>query len=624
VRRRVILVAVLALLSSLLISISSPIAQAATGETDSSVTFNGSNNVLSVTNSAFGYRSAFTIQGWIRPTDVNCANSCTIFSHDADYIVSIVSGTYQLWQYYNYNQLYGQQNTGVVPRLNEWQHVAYTYSSGAQKFYLNGQLVWSNTIAGWSSNPSYWENYPFKLGYHYGTSYFSGQIDEVRLYSTTRTESEIAADMHRWGPGNTSGLIAYYDMNDISGSTVANKVTGATSATTLTMSGTMTQSAVESTSIASNFKTVTFPRTYLTSQGGYTIPLEVSSLEALVVGGGGGGGADGGGGGGGGGVYQNSSLSVSPNTVYEIDIGTGGKAGVGYLGGSGFCNGNWGTTVVGCSGGTGTISKFGSVTASGGGGGGGIEANGLNDSDSGATVRGGGGGAGGQNSRVGVTTGGTGAFTGGGTVDGSGNSGGGGASSSASGSAGSTSAGGNGATGVTANLNSTIYGSGGAGGNFNTSTLATGGSGASDGGTTIVAPTSAVANRGGGGAGGGNGSGSVARAMGTSGAAGVIILKWALRGTASVTISSTPVFRTTTTLTATTNTASKVTFLANNKRIPGCISRTTSANVATCNWKPSTRGTIVIALIVTPIDSNYALTRVDASTVFTTRRIGAR
>ncbi len=623
-KRRVAIGAVIALLIPLFAIISSPMAQAAPGDTDSSVTFDGSSNVLSVTDNAFVYRSAFTIQGWIRPTEVNCANSCTIFSHDADYIISIVSGTFQLWQYYNVNQITSQLNTGVVPRLNEWQHVAYTYSSGAQKFYLNGQLVWSNTIAGWSSNPTFWSNYPFKLGYHYSSSYFYGQMDEVRLYSTTRTESEIAADMHRWGPANTSGLIAYYDMNDISGSTVANKASGATSATTLTMSGTLTQSTIESSSIASGFNTVTFPRSYLTSNGGYKIPLGVSSIQALVVGGGGGGGADGGGGGGGGGVYQSSSLTVTPDTFYEVDIGTGGRAGVGYTGGSGFCNGTWSTTAIGCSGGTGSTSKFGTVTASGGGGGGGIEANGSADSDSGATARGGGGGAGGQNSRVGVATGGVGAFTGGGTVDASGNSGGGGASGAANGSNGSTSSGGNGATGISATLNSTVYGSGGAGGNFNTSTLATGGSGASDGGTTVVAPTAAAVNRGGGGAGGGNGSGSLARAMGTSGAAGIIILKWALRTSASLTFSTTPTFRTSTTLTATTNTASRVTFLANNKRIPGCISRATSGNVATCTWKPSTRGNIVIALQITPTDSNYSSSRVEIAPVFANKRSGNR
>jgi len=615
------LAALIALGSQFIFVVQAPIASAAVGDTDTAITFNGSSNYLSKTDSAFGYRSAFTVQGWIRPTEVSCANNCTIFSHDADYIISIVAGKFQLWQYYNYNNITSQLDTGIQAKINEWQHIAYTYSSGVQKIYLNGQLVWQNTIAGWSSNPTYWGNYPFKLGYHYSSSYFYGQMDEIRLYSTTRTESEIAADMHRWGPANASGLVAYYDMNDFSGSTISNKLSGSTSSTTLSMTGPLTSYAIESTTTSSGFTTTTFNRSYMTSSGGFKTPSGVSDLYALVAGGGGGGGFDAGGGGGGGGVYQNSALSITGNTFYEVVVGVGGKGSTGYTGGAGYCNGSWNGSVIGCSGGTGGTSKFGNVLASGGGGGGGIEANGLADSDASANTRGGGGGAGGQNSRSGLSTGGVGAFTGGGTVDATNNFGGGGASGTANGSNGTNSAAGNGATGTTATINSLVYGSGGAGGNYLNANLATGGSGAGNGGTSSVAATNPVANRGGGGAGGGNGGVS---AVGTAGAFGVIILKWALKGTAELAISGTPIYRVATTLTATTNTASKLTFYANNIKIAGCVRIATSANSATCRWKPSQNSRTTLSVLVNPIDSNYSSTTIYLSPVFPSKRIAPR
>lgn len=598
-------------------------AHGAVGDTDSSLTFNGSTHLLSVTDSSFGYRSSFTIQGWIRPTDVACVNGCTVFSHDADYVMKIISGTFRFWQYYNYNQITAELDTGISAKVNEWQHVAYTYSSGTQKFYLNGQLVWQNVISGWSSNPTYWSNFPFKLGFHYGSSYFSGQMDEVRLYSTTRTESQITSDLYTWGPSNASGLVAYYDMNDVTGTTVENKITGAASATTLTMTGTLSVAAIESSTTVNGVTTVEFPRSYLTANGGYKLPAGAQQLQIMIVGGGGGGGFDGGGGGGGGGVYQNSALTVTENSFYEVDVGVGGKGTTGYLGGAGYCNGLWSNAAIGCSGGTGGTTKFGTITASGGGGGGGIEANGSADSNSGATVRGGGGGAGGQNSLSGVSTPGVGAFSGGSTTDGTGNSGGGGASGVAAGSNGNTSAAGNGAAGTTSAINSFVYGSGGAGGNFSTSTLATGGPGAANGGTTAVAPTNPIVNRGGGGAGGGNG-GVTNGAKGTAGAFGVVIIKWTPQTGVSLTYSGTPTFRSLTTLTATVNTASKVTFFANNKKIPGCISRSTTANSATCNWKPSTRGSITISVQVTPVDTNFASLRQNLNTFLALSRSGSR
>lgn len=60
----------------------------------------------------------------------------------------------------------------------------------------------------------------------------------------------------------------------------------------------------------------------------WTVPYYATSVRVLLVGGGAAGQADGGGGGGGGAGYHNSSISVTPGTVANIDVGTGGTAGV--------------------------------------------------------------------------------------------------------------------------------------------------------------------------------------------------------------------------------------------------------------------------------------------------------
>jgi hypothetical protein len=65
----------------------------------------------------------------------------------------------------------------------------------------------------------------------------------------------------------------------------------------------------------------------------YTIPANVYNIEYLVVAGGGGGGLSGGGvgngGGGGGGTVRSGSLTVIPNTQYEIQVGAGGRGAFG-------------------------------------------------------------------------------------------------------------------------------------------------------------------------------------------------------------------------------------------------------------------------------------------------------
>lgn len=68
---------------------------------------------------------------------------------------------------------------------------------------------------------------------------------------------------------------------------------------------------------------------------------------------------------------------------------------------------------------------------------------------------------------------------------------------------------------------------------------------------------------------------------------------------------STASYRTSININANLDIASKVTFLANGKRIPGCINvRTTGSTpniIATCNWKPNRRGVINVTATAVPI-----------------------
>ncbi|MFK5971063.1 MAG: hypothetical protein QM487_13225 [Candidatus Marithrix sp.] len=43
------------------------------------------------------------------------------------------------------------------------------------------------------------------------TNYFSGEIDEVRIWSVARSQAEIQASMNSTLTGSESGLAAYYN-----------------------------------------------------------------------------------------------------------------------------------------------------------------------------------------------------------------------------------------------------------------------------------------------------------------------------------------------------------------------------------------------------------------------------
>lgn len=564
-------------------------------------------------------RSNFSVEAWINPSDSLTSTYGDIFIKQDSFIfrlnnlkpeVGLQTGG---WAYFT---------SAVALRTNEWQHIAFTKSSSTLKILVNGFLIYQTNSAGASvlSQSSYvgiganpWN------GANQTTpqsEFFAGGIDEVRVWSGARTDAEIANNMDTKLAGSTSNLLGYWDFNgNGSSSTLYDRTTNGNN---MTIYGSPSFPDVKTVVTSSGYSTVTFTRTYLNANGAFKIPTGVTSINLLVVGGGGGGGYDGGGGGGGGGVYQNSTAPVTSEASYAVEVGGGGPAINGYVGNT-YCTGTWTNAATGCVSGSGNSSSFGSLIASGGGGGGGIEASGNSDSNSSATVRGGGGGGGSQNTKTGATSGGAGAFAGGGSSDVNTNAGGGGASSAAAGSSTTSTLAGNGAAGVTATLNGLVYGSGGGGGSYNNATVATGGTGAGDGGTSGASASKPLANRGGGGGGGG-----VGNLNASSGAAGVVIIKYALRGFATLSFTNAPVYRSATSITAATNTASKVTFLANNKRIAGCIKVATVNLVATCNWRPSVHNSITISIQIYPNDSNYSSSSASASAVISSKRTGNR
>ena len=610
-----------------------------TSETDNYISLSGSASAKqglqsALTSTYLGGYDNFTLELWMMPAETLTTTTGTIFVKTDRFQFDLVNGVFYAWL--NSNGWKGSINTGVKARIGEWQHVAYIKNGNLLSLYLNGTLVFelsdaTNVPTTLTNNSTYTSigSNPWNSGSVANLSspqmnFFAGGLDEVKFWSGARTQSQIRTSMTTKMSPTSTNLVGYWDFNGTSNTSTIYDRTGSFN---FTVFGTPapTFPDIKTVTTSTGAATIAFPRTYLNGTGGYQIPSNVSSLNILVVGGGGGGGFDGGGGGGGGGVYQNTSLSVTPGSSVAVEVGTGGAAVNGYTGGTLTCNGVWNGSALACSSAAGGTSKFGNTSASGGGGAGGIEANGTNDSDATANTRGGGGGGGGQNSRVGGSSAGVGATSGGSVSDTANSGGGGGGSGTNAGSIGTVSAAGNGGTGTTATLNSVIYGSGGAGGSFSSATVATGGTGAANGGTTGVAPTIPAVNRGGGGGGGGNG-GIAGNANGTTGAAGVIIIRYVLKGDVSISYGASIKFRTTTSLTTTTSSSGKVTFYANGKKIPGCINMATSGSptiTATCTWKPSMRGSVNISSTFTPSDSNY-LSNTATGSVFVLQRASAR
>jgi len=598
------------LVLSFLLGFSTAPAQAAAGDEDTYFNLEANTGTpakyaVATYSSGFVINSAITIEAWVYPTsDCVAAVFCHIVRKEDGWTIAIADGKFK----YALNGAaggWGWTDTTIAPRLREWQHITLVRenNSSTVSFYMNGLLVYTGSSGAVGSGALKNSSYNFTVGAMSNdvndinaTPYypFIGNIDEIKVWQTARTQAQIISDAHTYGPTNDSNLKIYYDFNDVSGTSLVNRASGANSSTTLTLKNSPSFTSIESSTVTSGTKVVRFPRSYI-SANGWKPPLGVSTINLLAVGGGGGGGSNVGNGGGGGGGYLINNLSVNSSSNIGIKVGTGGQGGRNTAAGTLTYDG---TTLMDGQRGDSSVATVDGSSFTGGGGGGGdtIWKNNLCGGDSSGVNL--------VNGAAGVGSGSSGsAFTGGlgGAVN---------ASTSIS----------NGATGWTSNITgaSRYYGSGGgAGGGWNG--YVTGSGANSQGGAGSGADGLNLTGSGG----GGNAAGCV---VGGKGGSGVVIFVFNAFGGVANAISS-ATYRTPTTITATVSEAGKVTFYAYGKVIPGCKSKSTvsSASItATCQWRPSQRNAVPITARFAPTASPSNLVTIDFGTVRVSARSGTR
>ena len=107
----------------------------------------------------------------------------------------------------------------------DWHHWACTFdaTTKARKIYRDGVVVAEDTSA---SNYLGTGNLMLGRNGFAADSYFKGSIADVRIWNTARTAAQVAGNM---GPGllnNSTGLLAYYRLNEGSGLTAFDSATG--------------------------------------------------------------------------------------------------------------------------------------------------------------------------------------------------------------------------------------------------------------------------------------------------------------------------------------------------------------------------------------------------------------
>jgi hypothetical protein len=118
-----------------------------------------------------------------------------------------------------YSSLWVINTPPLTLEINRWYHVAGTYDGNTLRIYVDGVFKGSKDIGAvtiGNSSPLYFSfdevgSYPY---------YFDGEMKEVRIWNTARSDSEIQADMNNALSGNEPNLAGYWRLDEGSGQIV--------------------------------------------------------------------------------------------------------------------------------------------------------------------------------------------------------------------------------------------------------------------------------------------------------------------------------------------------------------------------------------------------------------------
>ena len=116
---------------------------------------------------------------------------------------------------------YSSNNAAAAfdPTNTSWHHIAGTWeqSTGVISIYIDGVLSGTDNYAG-SVGPITADI--FQIGAAHSLYNWKGQLDEVRIWNVVRSQAEIVENMNKQLTGTETGLIAYYKMEEGTGTSL--------------------------------------------------------------------------------------------------------------------------------------------------------------------------------------------------------------------------------------------------------------------------------------------------------------------------------------------------------------------------------------------------------------------
>lgn len=158
--------------------------------------------------SNISFTGAFTCEALVYPTSYPSGDSGIISKFNSTGFILILKASGQVQLTANGSSTFATSSQSLP--LNQWAHVAATFSSGTFNIYINGTLVPSATSG---SSTTITQAGPLQIGAFNSTGFFNGYISEARVWSVAQTQSAIQSNMGVSLVGNETNLNCLFQGN---------------------------------------------------------------------------------------------------------------------------------------------------------------------------------------------------------------------------------------------------------------------------------------------------------------------------------------------------------------------------------------------------------------------------
>lgn len=182
--------------------------------------FDGVNDIVNcgnTLNSVLDPLNTITVEAWVKPSTntglgVIVGNYANPTGGNMQFLMRRDNANYTFW-ISGTTGVFKNVSASNAVVVNTWQHVAGVWNGSDLKIYINGVLAGTTTGVTESSFATTTNNLMIGNNQAASPERFTGNIDEVRIWTNVRTAEQINGSKNCELQGTETGLIAYYKFN---------------------------------------------------------------------------------------------------------------------------------------------------------------------------------------------------------------------------------------------------------------------------------------------------------------------------------------------------------------------------------------------------------------------------